>query len=138
MSRFSARISIGLPVFLLLLSATRAQVNGVSTPVPGAGHDYIHMLGETVNPVYGSVSLRLQVPVPPGRRLTLPFSFNYDSNGMYTAQGDGNGNAYMATTSQYLMESGWSYGLPLASNTPVSKAKLATVRGDEYPVIDPV
>jgi RHS repeat-associated protein len=125
MSRFSSRFLLVASAILFLLSPARAQItgatNGTTTPSQGIGHDYIHMLGETVNPVYGSVSLRLQVPVPPGRRLTLPFSFNYDSNGMYTAQGDGNGNAYMATTSQYLMQAGWSYGLPLASNTQVSK-----------------
>jgi len=30
--------------------------NQTSTPIPGAGHDYIHMLNETVNPANGSVS----------------------------------------------------------------------------------
>jgi hypothetical protein len=125
MSRFSLRVLFVTSAVLFLISPARAQItgatNGTTTPSQGIGHDYIHMLGKTVNSVYGSVGLRLQVPVPPGRRLTLPFSFNYDSNGMYTAQGDGNGNAYMATTSQYLMQAGWSYGLPLASNTQVSK-----------------
>jgi hypothetical protein len=56
MSRFSVRILFVLPVFLLLNSpALRAQItgatNGTTTPSQGIGHDYIHMLGETVNPV---------------------------------------------------------------------------------------
>lgn len=39
-----------------------------STPVPDSGHDYFHMLTETVNPANGSVSLRIRVPVPKGAR----------------------------------------------------------------------
>jgi hypothetical protein len=72
----------------LTVSASRAQIANVtdstSTPVPGLGHDYIHMLAETVNPANGSVSLRIHVPLPPGRNLTLPFAFAYDSNGVQT------------------------------------------------------
>jgi hypothetical protein len=41
-----------------------------ATPIPGAGHDYIHMLDETVNPANGSLSIRIEVPVPKGRALT--------------------------------------------------------------------
>lgn len=40
-----------------------------STPVPGVGYDYVHMLMETVNPANGSVSVRIQVPAPKGHRL---------------------------------------------------------------------
>ena len=71
-----------IPFWALLLFPCLAwgQVTNVtnetSTPIPGAGHDYIKMVSETVNPANGSVSLRIGVPVPPGRGLTLPFSFN--------------------------------------------------------------
>jgi hypothetical protein len=72
-------------VLLLALSA-QAQITQIddssSTPLPGAGHDYMHMLSETVNPANGSVSMRIQVPVPKGRGLTVPFSFDYDTNGI--------------------------------------------------------
>jgi len=65
-----------------------------STPIPGAGHDYLHLLSETVNPANGSVSIRINVPTPKGRGLSLPFSFAYDSNGVNhlvgTALGNGN------------------------------------------------
>jgi RHS repeat-associated protein len=125
MSRRALRILLVLSILLFLNSPLRAQItsvsNSTSTPTQGVGHDYIKLLNETVNPANGSVSLRIQVPIPPGRRLTVPFSFNYDSNGQTTPQGDGNGGATLAGTSQYLMQSGWSYGLPLASNTQVSK-----------------
>ncbi len=67
-------------LFLLLPGAIFGQITNVtddtSTPVPGVGHDYIGMVSETVNPANGSVSLRIGVPVPPGRGLKLPFSFN--------------------------------------------------------------
>src|SRR5260221_14101544 len=58
--------------------------NATATPIHGAGHDYIRMLGETINPANGSVSLHIEIPVPPGRQLNLPLSFNYDSLGIYT------------------------------------------------------
>src|SRR5437016_5242285 len=52
--------------FLLMLSplpARAQQTPGISddttVPVPGAGHDYIGALSETVNPSNGSVSFRL-------------------------------------------------------------------------------
>jgi hypothetical protein len=61
-----------------------AQVSAVTQdqapPIPGAGHDYINLLDETVNPSSGSVSIRIRVPMPAGRSLTLPFAFAYDSN----------------------------------------------------------
>jgi RHS repeat-associated protein len=115
MSRCLTRILFGLPVFLLLISAARAQITGVSTPVPG-GHDYIKMLNETVNPANGSVSLHVDVPVPPGRRLTLPFSFNYNSSAVFTPQGDGiSGQGYLSSNPTYMNKDGWFYGLPRAS-----------------------
>jgi RHS repeat-associated protein len=52
-----------------------------ATPIPGAGHDYLKGPAETVNPVSGSVSIRIPVIMPPGRGVTLPFSFAYDSGG---------------------------------------------------------
>jgi len=58
-----------------------------STQVPtfGAGHDYIQMLGETVNPANGSVSFRLNVPVPKGRGPSPSFSLSYNSAGVWGA-----------------------------------------------------
>ncbi|HWO27760.1 MAG TPA: hypothetical protein VNO32_03085, partial [Candidatus Acidoferrum sp.] len=79
-------------VLLLLLSTlvlaplSKAQLppssSTTSTPVPGAGHDYLGGQADTVNPANGSISLRIPVIMPPSRGITLPFSFAYDSNGV--------------------------------------------------------
>ena len=73
-------------VFALLFTLTAfAQITNVtnttSTPIPGAGHDEIRLLSETVSPANGSVAIRLDMPVPQGRLLTLPLVVAYDSNG---------------------------------------------------------
>jgi YD repeat-containing protein len=52
-----------------------------TTPTFGAGHDYIQMLGETVDPGSGQLSVRIKIPTPPGRGLNFPFGLNYDSAG---------------------------------------------------------
>jgi hypothetical protein len=71
---------------LLLVSHAEAQMppssSTTSTPISGAGHDYLGEIGESVNPATGSVSIRLNAIVSPGSGLTLPFSFAYDSNGV--------------------------------------------------------
>jgi hypothetical protein len=41
--------------------------NSTSTPIQGAGHDYIKMFSETTDPANGTVSIRIGLPVPPGR-----------------------------------------------------------------------
>jgi RHS repeat-associated protein len=77
-------------------------------PIPGAGHDYIKMLSETVNPANGSVDLRIQLPVPAGRKLTLPLAVTYDSSGLYHIEGEPNGvGEWFATPG-----AGWSFSLP--------------------------
>src|ERR1700687_2718403 len=90
LSFISKSLLLGL-VFSLTVSVTCSQITNVtndqSTPIPGVGHDYIKLLSETVNPANGSVSLRLSVPVPKGRGLSIPFGFAYDSlNRISTAQ----------------------------------------------------
>ncbi|MGH9396157.1 MAG: hypothetical protein ACRD18_04830 [Terriglobia bacterium] len=89
--------------------------NDQSTPIPGAGHDYIHMLTETVNPANGSVSLRIQAPVPKGRGLTLPFAFAYDSNGVNHAVSTAPGEVAWTSDVSYLSQGGWAYSVPLVS-----------------------
>ncbi len=58
-----------------------STTDATQTPVAGAGHDYLHMINESVNPEIGTVSLSIKVPMPPGRKLNLPFSFQYSSGG---------------------------------------------------------
>ncbi len=82
----------------------------VSTPTPGSGHDYFHMLSETVNPASGSVSLRIETPTPNGRRLSLPFAFTYDSNAVHFVVANGpNIDSAMGYSG------GWAYSVPLLS-----------------------
>ena len=58
-------------------------------PTFGAGHDYIQMLAETVNPANGSVSLRIPITVPKGRGLTSGMSIGYDSASVNTVAPEG-------------------------------------------------
>lgn len=56
--------------------------NQTQTPIPGAGHDYQHLLGETVNFSNGSVSFKISFPVAPSRGITLPYAWSYNSSGV--------------------------------------------------------
>jgi RHS repeat-associated protein len=92
--------------------------NTTSPPIPGVGHDYIQMLNETVDPASGSVSLRINVPVPPGRGPTLPFSFAYDTSGVhFPAEPPNINHGYSAWTSNesFIALGGWTYSIPLIS-----------------------
>lgn len=53
--------------------------NQTEMPVPGAGHDYQRLLGETVNFGTGSVSFKISFPVPKSRGLTMPYNWTYNS-----------------------------------------------------------
>src|SRR6516165_8119695 len=119
-----------LPLFLVpfLTHLCAAQItdvtNTTSTPIPGAGHDYVKMLNEIVNPANGSVSLRIQVPTPPGRRLSLPFAFAYDSNSAahLASLNDGAGGIAWSDNFEYLGKGGWSYSVPTLTNLLVNEA----------------
>ncbi|HEX9270870.1 MAG TPA: hypothetical protein VGA01_01510, partial [Candidatus Binatia bacterium] len=109
-------------VSLLLLSNAQAQVSSVnnttSTPIEGAGHDYVKLLSETVNPANGAVSIRIELPTPKSRGITLPFSIAYDSNGVLHLEPSqiipqGYGTANWATDIGFLSQGGWSYSVPL-------------------------
>src|SRR5882672_6842253 len=74
-------------VILMLASALSASMYGQIpeitnvnvTPMPGSGHDYIHLLNETVSPAKGGVSINIDIPMPKGRGLSVPFGFRYDT-----------------------------------------------------------
>ena len=88
------------PLFLCLLASGSLSVlgqgptqlatayganGGNATPIAGAGHDYVHLLSETVDPSSGSVNVRVSLPVPPVRgtfaRPYLPI--DYSSSNTY-------------------------------------------------------
>src|SRR5207245_11441046 len=71
------RIASALLLALVAASLAWGQITTVndmtSVPVPGSWHDYIHLLNETINPANGSCSVRIQVPMPAGRGISIPF-----------------------------------------------------------------
>src|SRR5207302_668959 len=74
------------------------------------GHDYIHLLNETVNPATGALSIRVDLPVPSGRGPTLQFSIGYDSNAARHYAPPNSGTA--GSNTSYLGQGGWSYITP--------------------------
>ena len=112
----------------LLFGQITSMSNDTSVPTPGLGHDYIKLLSETVNPANGAVSLRIQIPMPPGRGLSVPFSFSYDSNGaiFLTTAGVAAGTVKWTTNWGYLSQGGWSYSAPMLSE---QGGQLSEVRG---------
>jgi hypothetical protein len=99
-----------------------AQITNVTdvtnTPVSGTGHDYIKLLNETVNPANGSVSVRIDLPVPQqGRGPAIPFGLAYDSNGAASIIDNpvSLGRASWAVPQNPWYSGGWSYDLPTLS-----------------------
>ncbi len=108
--RRSLRNLLAIATLLFLAASTAwCQVTNMadttSTPVPGAGHNYFGVLNETVNPANGSVSVRIAFPMPPGRKLTAPFSLAYDSNGTVVLNPTAGGITWGGAV-------GWSYSAP--------------------------
>lgn len=120
---FFRRAAFALLSMPLLASLAFAQItnvtNDTSTPIPGAGHDYVKLLSETVNPANGSVSIRIQVPVPEGRGITIPFSFAYDSNGVQHLAMTSNA-LWWETNGSFMSNGGWSYAVPMLTFSPGS------------------
>jgi len=117
MQSFAA--SMHLACMLLVANpGAHGQVTNVddttSTPIPGAGHDYIKMLSETVNPANGSVSLRIQLPIPKGRGITPSFSIAYDSNSVNHLEPTTPGFAAWASNGNGTSGTpgGWSFAVP--------------------------
>ena len=87
-----------------------------STPVPGAGHDYLGSQLDTVNPASGSISVRIPATIPPSRGITLPFSFAYDSNGVNYVSNGGQ-SAQWSNGSSTVTMAGWSNSVPAPIRT---------------------
>src|ERR1700722_5860972 len=92
-----------------------------STPVPGVGHDYLGEIGETVDPGTGSVRIGVSATMPPGRGLTLPFSFAYDSNGVnYVTRQGGGYLTWGLPSSTIVSTGGWSESAPAVTATELT------------------
>jgi len=76
-SRVAVQVAKAIPV-LVIASPAWGQITAItdfrSVPVRGSGHDYTNLLSETVNPTNGSVSVKINIPVPKSRGLTIPFN----------------------------------------------------------------
>jgi RHS repeat-associated protein len=109
--------TVALVCLCFLSTNARAQITNppdpVNRPIPG-GHDYIHMLSETVNPADGSVNLNIKLPTPAGRGISVPFSLTYNSGGAYylSSYQPGYIAAYFQTAPTY---GGWGNSLPFLS-----------------------
>src|SRR5208337_449544 len=94
-ARLTKRLMFAICVLFLSSSISFAQILNVTadqnTPTPGVGHDYFKMLNEIVDPATGQVSIRIGTPVPPDRKLTVPFGFAYDSSGTAFVTSGSNG-----------------------------------------------
>jgi hypothetical protein len=105
--------------FLLIPPAAPAQVTSpsdfVQAPIPGAGHDYINLLSETVNPADGSVNLDFKLPTPKGRGVSFPFSLTYNSGALlHFANFAPNYSAFVPNGP---WSSGWRTSLPYLTFT---------------------
>jgi hypothetical protein len=126
-SRFALSLAVAFFAALSIGPDAEAQIppssSTTSTPVPGAGHDYLGEIAETVNPATGSTSIRISATMPPGRGLTLPFSFAYDSNGVNYVASIGTpqygGSAWQLPSSTIVSTGGWSESAPVVSATEI-------------------
>lgn len=97
--RFLLTKACGLVFFFWALSSVGvAQSGGINTgpavtadnvtPAPGTGHDYVHLLSETVSPANGSVNIKIDYGAPPSRGISLPAAYLYDSGSVLNLMQD--------------------------------------------------
>jgi YD repeat-containing protein len=99
--------------FATVAGAQMPQVTlATHTPSPGSGHDYIHELNETVDPSSGSVTIKINVPVPAGRQLSVPFYIMYNSGQVLSGPGGPGNFEYEANNPSALSLAGWTYTVP--------------------------
>lgn len=115
-------------VVILVLSSFEAlgQVPdptfAAEAPVSGAGHNYVGVGAETVNPADGSLTFDLPLEPPAGRQLSMKFGIRFSGNEQdFLSNSPGsNGNLYWASIYDPTEVSGWTYELPsVAAQTSV-------------------
>lgn len=101
-------------------STADAQITNVTgetqTPTPQSGRNYIQMLNEIVDPATGSLSIRISVPTAPGRKLSLPFAFAYDSSNAWFVEPYTSLIAGPNYGIGVFQKGGWSYTVPQLSS----------------------
>ena len=125
MSRLRFSIFYWLLITLIVAFSASAQVPdpvvAAQAPIPGVGHHYIGVGGETVNPADGSLSFDLPLQPPAGRQLSMPFGIHYNGSEQYTIT---NSNSFSFNWTNILtapsLVHGWSYQLPAYTAQAVS------------------
>lgn len=113
-------LALGLAVSSVHCIAQVPMLNSVNdqtqTPIPGSGHDYQHMLNETVNYANGSVNFDITFPTPKGRGISLPYAWSYNSGTVNTLNSVDGNTPYWNYGPAYDND-GWntSKGIPQAS-----------------------
>jgi len=114
-ARTSALLSLFLMITTLRISAQVPDPTiAAMAPVQGAGHDYIGIGSETVNPADGTFTFNLPLNLPPGRQVNMPFGLRYASYEQYKIGGNGIGgnvNWWPVPNAPFQFY-GWSYLLP--------------------------
>jgi YD repeat-containing protein len=118
----AASVSIVLAATVVPVIPSCAQTvnlgDDVSRPIPGVGHDYVKGLNETVNPANGSLNVKIDLPVPKGRGLTLPFAVTYNSGELFhyvsviLGMGEMDSIKNASYTDRSSLGHGWSDTLP--------------------------
>ncbi len=122
-------LAFSLVVFLIRPAYSQVANMDDTTipPTPGMGHDYIKMLGETVNPANGSVSLRIDLPIPKGRGVDVPFAILYSSSGVQHVIPNPNGGGFWGTDTGQASGSGWSVSVPTLTSVQGIVSQLVAV-----------
>lgn len=102
--------------FLLSGTVASAQIPQITlqtqTPTPGTGHDYIHELNETMDPSNGAVTIKISVPAPSGRQLSVPFYVMYNSGQVLTPLTVNGDFSYAENHDSPVSDAGWTYTVP--------------------------
>jgi YD repeat-containing protein len=119
-----ASAAVRLAVACSLLACTcRPQTIGsivtgdTATPIPGAGHDYVHLLSETVDPGTGQLNVRIALPMPKSRGIDFPFAIVYNSGSARHLDASGSGGntpvwvaaSFGGSTGGEYGQGGWGY-----------------------------
>jgi hypothetical protein len=110
-----------------------------ATPIAGVGHDYIHLLAETVDPSSGAVNISINFPVAGSRGITLPVSLRYHSSGVFQV---GQPNTTLGLTTYCPTNApntaipfgnacGWQYSLPSFGYSSATFSPLSGPPGGE-------
>lgn len=115
--RLSLRLLLATSIFCFIASVARAQVPdpvaAAQVPIPGAGHHYIGIGAETVNPADGSLSFDLPLQPPAGRQLSFPFGIHYNASERFSPSGTGPGVNWVLFPAPPFQLNGWNYQLPV-------------------------